>query len=556
MQQGDRPTPSIAGALTRRYVVALAAIALLLIAGQALVQRALTSQANDARIVNIAGRQRMLGQRLTMLTLAIERSRGSSANGADRAARLEELFRVADEWQRSQRMLRDEANLNDTETLRIYDAIAPSQATMLVAARTLASSDDAVSTAAERRSLVDTMLAAETPFLNGMDAIVFRYDDTARARVARLGRTEASLLALTLLVLAFEGLFVFRTAVANLRLYLAQRTRAEAARAESEARKDALIRAIPDVIVSFSRVGDVLGVEGASAPSVDRVLPPGVAVSLAAVAREVAHEKKSAMLEYAGIVSGEARHAEARVVPCTPDGALALIRDITERKRLQREVLEVSDREQRRLGQDLHDGVGQLLVGVALMLKRHEQTTAAVADRANLAEIGRHLQRAIAQTRSVAKGLYAVDLDLESLGAALEELASNAEAIFRVRCAAHVAARPVSRAPKHATAHLIRVAREAVANAAKHAQPSRIDITLAEEPDAIVLRVRDDGCGFDVDEAASKSNAGGMGIHLMRYRASLMEATLNLESRRNEGTTVTCRVPVDVATRRGSAVSA
>jgi two-component system, LuxR family, sensor kinase FixL len=242
--------------------------------------------------------------------------------------------------------------------------------------------------------------------------------------------------------------------------------------------------------------------------------------------------------------------------PCTPDGALALIRDITERKRLQREVLEVSDREQRRLGQDLHDGVGQLLVGIALMLKRQEQTTADAAARANLAEIGRHLQRAIAQTRSVAKGLYAVDFDLEGLGAALEELASNAEAMFRVRCAAHLAARPVSRAPKHATAHLIRVAREAVANAAKHAQASRIDITLEEEPGAIVLRVRDDGCGFDVEETASKSNPGGMGIHLMRYRASLMEATLNLESRQNEGTTVTCRVPVDVAAARGTAVSA
>src|SRR5215471_1356152 len=102
---------SIAGALTRRYVVALAAIALLSIAGQALVQRALTRQANDARIVNVAGRQRMLGQRLTMLTLAVERARGSSADGAGRAARLEELFRVADEWERSQRMLREEANL-------------------------------------------------------------------------------------------------------------------------------------------------------------------------------------------------------------------------------------------------------------------------------------------------------------------------------------------------------------------------------------------------------------------------------------------------------------
>src|SRR5215831_447629 len=180
------------------------------------------------------------------------------------------------------------------------------------------------------------------------------------------------------------------------------------------------------------------------------------------------------------------------------------VRDITDRKRLEKEILETSDREQRRIGQDLHDGLCQQLAGIELMSQVLEQNLAgkSVADSRRVGEIASHVRDAISQTRALARGLSPVTLESEGLMAALHELAANTEKLFNVRCLfdCHTLV-PVH---DHAVAsNLFRIAQEAVSNAVKHGKAKRIVIALAHTRGRVTLRVSDNGGGFP--RAASRT---------------------------------------------------
>lgn len=199
---------------TRLYVVALTTVALLSITGQVLVQRSLQRQRGDSTVVNIAGRQRMLSQRLTKAVLAWNQA----TSAADRTARADEIQTTLELWQRSHAGLQaGDAALqlppNSSPVVAAqFASIEPIFQQMVSAAAEF-------TTAAEqdRPRLLAQLLTAEPPFLSAMDTIVFQLDREARARVASLQRIEWGLLSLTLLVLAVEGWLVFRPAVQSIR---------------------------------------------------------------------------------------------------------------------------------------------------------------------------------------------------------------------------------------------------------------------------------------------------------------------------------------------------
>jgi PAS domain S-box-containing protein len=218
---------------------------------------------------------------------------------------------------------------------------------------------------------------------------------------------------------------------------------------------------------------------------------------------------------------------------------LVIFRDITERKRLEQELLEISDQERRRIGQDLHDGLCQHLAGIELksQVLAQKLSTRSKAAAGRAAEIARHVREAIGQTRSLARGLSPVTLESEGLASALHELAANAEGMFTLACAVECVGSVVITAPATLT-HLYRIAQEAVSNAIKHGKASRVLIRLESSPARTVLRVTDDGSGFP--ESAPKSN--GMGLRIMRYRASMIGGALSINRGPAGGTTVTCSV--------------
>ena len=214
-----------------------------------------------------------------------------------------------------------------------------------------------------------------------------------------------------------------------------------------------------------------------------------------------------------------------------------IARDITERKRLEREILEISNREQRRIGHDLHDGVCQQLAGIAFLTSTlaEELAEEGVPQSPQAEKISCMINEAIDQTRGVARGLFPVRLEEKGLVAALEELASNASEVFKINCHFVMEGLPVI-VENEIALHLYYIVLEAVANAAKHSGGSNVDISLQPSGDRWSLTIQDDGIGFSLPAR----NQEGMGLRILHYRARVIGATLNLQSQPGAGTTVTC----------------
>jgi nitrate/nitrite-specific signal transduction histidine kinase len=201
--------------LTLLYVTALTSIAVMAIVGQVLIQSMLAQQKHDANVVNIAGRQRMLSQKLSKSALALE----FSGDPLGREARRQELSDVIKLWERSHLGLQlgdDKLGLpgeNSVNVRRMFAAIEPTHREMVAAGKSILLSTDP----AEIARQVRIILQDEPKFLPGMDQIVFAYSAESGERVQEVARLEALLLAITLAVLALEGAFVFRRAALRLR---------------------------------------------------------------------------------------------------------------------------------------------------------------------------------------------------------------------------------------------------------------------------------------------------------------------------------------------------
>jgi len=215
-------------------------------------------------------------------------------------------------------------------------------------------------------------------------------------------------------------------------------------------------------------------------------------------------------------------------------------RDITERKRLERELLEISNREQRRIGHDLHDGVCQQLVGISYLTEsladRLQEKGA--AETAEVERINYLLNHTLIQTRGVARGLFPVRLEENGLVSALEELAANASQLFQLDCR-FVCEHPPEFVENTIALHLYYIVQEAISNAAKHGKAKTVVITLEPVNDRFALVVKDDGAGF----SANGARQSGMGLRIMDYRARVIGATLEVKSRPGAGTQLTCILP-------------
>jgi PAS domain S-box-containing protein len=210
--------------------------------------------------------------------------------------------------------------------------------------------------------------------------------------------------------------------------------------------------------------------------------------------------------------------------------------DVTERKQLEQEILEISNREQQRIGQDLHDGLCQQLVGIEFrnsvlvqqLAKEEEAKTEAL-------RIGELIRDATRQARLLAKGLSPVQLDAAGLMSALQELTSNTSKLFDVSCRFECP-QPVLVADNTVATHLYRIVQEAISNAVKHGQARFIIVSLIGSADQSTLRIWNNGAEFPLGASAE----GGLGLRIMQYRAEMIGATLKIASANGKGTTVEC----------------
>jgi signal transduction histidine kinase len=218
----------------------------------------------------------------------------------------------------------------------------------------------------------------------------------------------------------------------------------------------------------------------------------------------------------------------------------SLQRESAMRQRMAREMLKISDREQRRIGQDLHDGLGQLLAGMAFLSQALAQKLAkqGIAETAEATQLVHLANKAMTWARKLVHGLSPVELEGDGFIVALQDLALQAEHLFGITC--QVTCDHLPPMPDHTVAtHLYRITQEAVSNAVKHGQAPHVILALTTEQHSTTLTIHDDGIGFQ--EGANKPT--GMGLRTMYYRASMIGASLTIHSDVGSGTTVVCEWP-------------
>jgi len=250
------------------------------------------------------------------------------------------------------------------------------------------------------------------------------------------------------------------------------------------------------------------------------------------------------IFEFQYPLQGELYHFEAQVVASEESEVLAIVRDVSERKRLETELLSISAREQRRIGHDLHDGLGQYLAGVALKARLLEDSLSS-ANSPHTAEASKLValvNNAIGQARTLARGLDPIEVAADGLCSALQRLASETEVLFGVRCLVKID-RSLPSVDKLFSFHLYRIAQEAITNAIKHGKAGRIDLELAAELDQLRLTIRDDGKGF----VPEQTNDAGMGLRIIQYRAQSIGGAARIQSQPHRGAQVQCTVPLNAS---------
>jgi PAS domain S-box-containing protein len=336
---------------------------------------------------------------------------------------------------------------------------------------------------------------------------------------------------------------------------IVERKRREEALRASEEQNRALLSAIPDLIFQVDKNGIVLGFhEGAFTGLTEflrelvgknvyflsdekGVLPRRMLEQCMVYVNRALATGKAQIFEQHISLSGKVRDFEVRIVVSRGDEILCMVRDITQRKRLEREILEISGREQRRIGQDLHDSLCQHLAGIGFLSKALEiQITAgARAKPGDAAEIVRLIDQAITLTRGFARGLSPVRLEADGLMNGLLELAANTERLFGIRCVVDFE-EPILLRDNGAALHLYRIVQEALSNAVKHGRAKTVTIGFRKEGTLNILTVKDNGVGF----AKTTNQGNGIGLNIMKYRASMIGASLDVGDSPDGGALLIC----------------
>jgi two-component system CheB/CheR fusion protein len=231
---------------------------------------------------------------------------------------------------------------------------------------------------------------------------------------------------------------------------------------------------------------------------------------------------------------------------------MGIVRDISERKRLEKQIVEISSDEQRRIGRELHDGIGQQLTGLGLYanalseLFEHSTRTGSMkesaSERPKIQELLSKLTSAIKDTarnvQALSRGIVPVLKDSEGLWQAIEEMVRSVDGVQNVRCL-FVHSGEFYVGDSETVNHLFRIAQEALSNSLKHSHAQKVLVSLERIDGRIVLEVCDDGIGIDSTQRSVDDNTGA-GFRIMRYRADLIGAILDVSPRVGGGTRLRC----------------
>ena len=342
---------------------------------------------------------------------------------------------------------------------------------------------------------------------------------------------------------------------------ITERKRADATLRESETRMRAILDSALDAIVTIDEAGTIESLNPATERLFGYTWPELLGRNVQMLMPEPYHSEHDSYLRNY-ILTGEAKiiGISREVTALRKDGTTfpvslavnvvalgdrrlftGIIHDLTNRRHLERQLLEIVASEQRRIGQDLHDGLCQDLVGIAFQADAVARKLAADGnnDGEAIDRIAASIRSASAQARKLSHGLNPVDLKGGGLPSALEGLSTKIAASFDISCIFDWDGANVVVDDATAT-HLYRIAQEAISNAIKHGKAKNVQIGLKARANRLALRITDDGIGL---KSGHKSE-DGIGLKGMQYRANLVDGVLNIASVPRGGTVVACTVPI------------
>jgi signal transduction histidine kinase len=359
---------------------------------------------------------------------------------------------------------------------------------------------------------------------------------------------------------SFEGPFLAEersliNAIAGRLGELVEQRRARAAIVESLEKNRALLAAIPDLIVQLGDDGTLLDYQVGDYQQFDECLRTKVGRDLGELfempglfarpednddGRNERNRNQPRIMQQKVVLAGKCHDFEIRLVETSERNTLGILRDITQRNRLEREILEVSGREQRRIGRELHDGLCQHLAGIGFLAQALAQRISPNEPdlKQDAGELAKLIGEAIGLAKGLTRGLIPARLETDGLAAALYELTNTATKLFGVDCRVEEPF-TLNSTDSSTLLHLYRIAQEALNNAIKHGHPSEVVIRIEEESPYACLSIYDNGSGFNVNCCLD----AGLGLGIMRYRALMIGGTLTIQSD-SQGTRVFCRFPV------------
>ncbi|WP_162340688.1 sensor histidine kinase [Cyclobacterium salsum] len=591
--------------LGRYYLIALCAIAASIIISQILIQKFIREQENDSLVVNLSGRQRMLSQKISKSALLL----GETSVPTDKTAVLGELELALQEWQEAHRALQtgdDSLGITgkNSETIAsLFTQIEPKYRMIASAAsRIVGALNQDIQTPTENiLKDIESIIRQEPVFLEGMDRIVFQYDREAKTKVTNLGNISLFLMVLSLGVILFELFFVFIPSAKTIRqtfVKLVQsQKKSKKMTLELSALYSSLEQAYQDLLEVDVTLDDfTLYAKCTADGSFEQFSDQFVSLmefeeerpeNLFQWLQEQGYDRKHLQNIREMVRNGHPWNGEIKVVNLAgdfvwlkvnliptqnelerTDSMLLICTDETEKKeaeaisqeinreRIEKKVkeqqfrsaliLEGQEEERKRISRDMHDGIGQLLSAMKFNLEGiHSVDTA--FEKEKLKTSKELLKDVIREVRRISFNLTPSALSDYGIVPVLNKFAREISKISDLEVTFENKTGFLSRLEGKVENNLYRICQEAVNNAIKYAQATKVTITISHNSQFLNLEISDNGQGFDLQKLEEQGHFGtsGHGLFNIRERANFINGQCEIRTGKGRGTSIGINVPLD-----------
>ncbi len=587
--------------LRRLYIIALGAIAISLIASQILIRKYLKDQENDSQLVNVAGRQRMLSQKLNKEVLLLSHTQSPEAT----QALSDTIQNTLNRWETAHQTLQlgDESQgfhvENSPEVTKMFEQINPEFEEVADAARNFlflksSNSEDSTAIASQLRIIESNA----NSFLIKMDEIVNQYDHEAKEKVSSLQRLELLITLFTLLVLVGEFLIIFWPSAKAMKASIQELMDAEKkaiqmaknadilsqSKEKSVRELQALSKAMDQILLfaritpegyithigeRFSRlykaqkfninakISDLLSPLENEQLTIDRIITENKKAGWEGEFKTTSQTGEHIWLDVSMIPYHSSEDKSELILICL---------DITKRKEfmhqveqltkesfeekmhqqkvISRQIIENQENEQNRIAKDIHDGIGQMLTGLKYLLESVDTTDPEKAE-VKIIKLKELTSNIIKGVRTATFNLTPPELKDYGIVPALTELTQELSKLTGKDIVLFNKSEFSQRLDSLVEINLYRITQEAINNAIKYAESSHIIVTVSHSQNILSIIVDDNGKGFDKSKLKAKPDEeGGMGLTFMRERVKYINGRLFINSSPNEGTKVTLNIPL------------